>query len=402
MSIFYFGYLKKINGQLFLILTGSYLLKFLTKSWIRLDTKLSNGKCSKFFPKQFQDQTVINEDGFSIYRRRDTSETTIKNDIELDNKFVVPHNVDLTVRYQAHINVEICSQTKAVKYLFKYINKGPDRMKAVLELEPQEDRRQHDNITNNQDEIKAYLDCRYLFAYEVRWRLFEFDIHHREPAVQRLLIHLRHEQNIYFADSETILGIIHRSGIEKTMFTEWMLTNQSNENARHLLYTDFPTEWVWYKNEKKWKKRQSGRSIGKLIYIHPAAGELYYMRLLLNETRGSTCYEDLKTVNGMVYSTFQEACEALGLLGNDQEWTNALPQASEWATPQELRQLFVTIIMFCEVGNPEVFFEKNWRMMVEDIEHGLRRAYNMPTYVIPKLELRNYLLVSLELLFNKS
>ena len=119
------------------------------------------------------------------------------------------------------------------------------------------------------------------------------------------------------------------------MFTEWMLTNQSNENARHLLYTDFSTEWVWYKNEKKWKKRQ-GRSIGKLIYIHPAAGELYYMRLLLNEIRGSTCYEDLKTVNGMVYSTFQEACEALGLLGNDQEWTNALHQTSEWATPQKL------------------------------------------------------------------
>ena len=104
----------------------------------------------------------------------------------------------------------------------------------------------------------------------------------------------------------------------------WMLTNQSNENARHLLYVDFPTDWVWYKDEKKLKKRQSGKSIGKLIYIYLAAGELYYMRLLLNEIRGSTCYEDLKTVNGMVYSTFQEAYEVLGLLGNDQEWTNAL------------------------------------------------------------------------------
>ena len=58
--------------------------------------------------------------------------------------------------------------------------------------------------------------------------------------------------------------------------------------------------------------------------------------------------------------------------------------------------------MFCEVGNLEVFFEENWRMMAEDIEHRLKRAYNMPTYVIPELELRNYLLVSLELLFNKS
>ena len=70
---------------------------------------MSNGKCSKFFLKQFQDQTDINENGFSIYQRRDTSATTVKNDIELDNRFVVPHNVDLTIKYQAHINLEICS-----------------------------------------------------------------------------------------------------------------------------------------------------------------------------------------------------------------------------------------------------------------------------------------------------
>ena len=70
-----------------------------------------------------------------------------------------------------------------------------------------------------------------------------------------------------------------------------MLTNQSNKNPRHLLYVNFFTEWVWYKDEKKWKKRQSGRSIGKLIYIHLAVSKLYYIKLLLNEIRGPTCLE---------------------------------------------------------------------------------------------------------------
>lgn len=54
----------------------------------------------------------------------------MKNGIELDN--VMPHSVDLLVKCGDHINVEICSQTKAIKYWFKYINKGPDRAKAIL------------------------------------------------------------------------------------------------------------------------------------------------------------------------------------------------------------------------------------------------------------------------------
>lgn len=54
------------------------------------------------------------------------------------------------------------------------------------------------------------------------------------------------------------------------MFTEWMVANQKYQSARNLIYADFPTEWVWYKNEMRWKKRQSGRAIWRLIYVHPA------------------------------------------------------------------------------------------------------------------------------------
>lgn len=50
--------------------------------------------CSKYFPKQFQWSITINEDGFPIYKRKDISENVVeKNGIELDNRFVVPHNI---------------------------------------------------------------------------------------------------------------------------------------------------------------------------------------------------------------------------------------------------------------------------------------------------------------------
>lgn len=37
----------------------------------------------------------------------------------LDNRNVVPYNAWLTTKYDAHINVEICSSIRVVKYLFK-------------------------------------------------------------------------------------------------------------------------------------------------------------------------------------------------------------------------------------------------------------------------------------------
>jgi len=66
---------------------------------------MKNGKCSRFYPKKFQVKTTIFEDGFPHYHRRGNSITIIKNDISLDNCFVVPYNPKFLLKYQAHINV---------------------------------------------------------------------------------------------------------------------------------------------------------------------------------------------------------------------------------------------------------------------------------------------------------
>ncbi len=52
-----------------------------------------------------------------------------------DNRWVVPYNPYLTMWYQCHINVEVCSSITVVKYFYKYVYKGHDRALAVVKPE---------------------------------------------------------------------------------------------------------------------------------------------------------------------------------------------------------------------------------------------------------------------------
>ena len=44
--------------------------------------------------------------------------------------------------------------------------------------------------TKDIDEIKEYLDCRYLSEQDALWRLFGYEIHHHWPPVERIPVHL--------------------------------------------------------------------------------------------------------------------------------------------------------------------------------------------------------------------
>jgi hypothetical protein len=89
---------------------------------------MKDDKCSKNFPKSFQDEIVLDDFGFTIYIRRDDGRSILKNGINLDNRNVVPYNMHLLKKYNVLINVQWCYKSNMIKYLFKYIRKGSDRV----------------------------------------------------------------------------------------------------------------------------------------------------------------------------------------------------------------------------------------------------------------------------------
>ncbi|GJU85483.1 ATP-dependent DNA helicase PIF1-like protein [Tanacetum coccineum] len=81
--------------------------------------------------------------------------------------------------------------------------------------------------------------------------------------------------------------------------------------------------------------------------------------LLQREVRGVTGFEHLMTVNHRLYATFKEVCFAYGFLNDDMEWTKALSEASLWALGPQLRDIFITMLVFCDVAKPLKLWETN-------------------------------------------
>jgi len=119
-----------------------------------------DNKCSKHFPKKYAESTTFDDNGFATYMRRNNGRCIKKNDVELDNRYVVPHNKYLLKKYKAHINIEWCNQFRSIKYLFKYMNKGSDRTLCKIFKITRDTESSIENLTL--DEIKEFYDCRYL------------------------------------------------------------------------------------------------------------------------------------------------------------------------------------------------------------------------------------------------
>jgi len=111
------------------------------------------------------------------------------------------------------------------------------------------------------------------------------------------------------------------------MLTEWFTRNRVDHEARQLYYSKFPHKYIWDPGQKEWIPRSKGFSLGRLTYVRPTSGELYFLRLLLNHVRGALSFDHLKNISGVMHQTFQHACKTLGLLEDDKEWEEVFCEA---------------------------------------------------------------------------
>ncbi|XP_074278501.1 uncharacterized protein LOC141602089 [Silene latifolia] len=90
--------------------------------------KSSKGRCKYAYPKQFAVSTTNSSDGYPVYRRRKIGDSAKIRGEQLDNHWVIPYNPYLLDLFDCHLNVEVFSTIQAVKYLYKYVYRGHDKI----------------------------------------------------------------------------------------------------------------------------------------------------------------------------------------------------------------------------------------------------------------------------------
>ncbi|GJZ02049.1 hypothetical protein Tco_0520010 [Tanacetum coccineum] len=298
-------------------------------------------KCHWNYPRQFQETTRQGNDSYPLYRRRDNGiEVDVRNNI-LDNRWVVPYNPTLLMMFNCHINVEVCSSIKSVKYVFKYVYKGHD--KQVVKVD-----KDGDQVVN---EIKRFQDARYVSPPEAMWRIYGFPLSNIYPSIMSLQVHLPNNQLVSFREDDVLTDILNRERNKRSMLTAFFELNKTDPNARQYLYRDIPRYYTWNKSTRVWKRRKQGKMRGIMVFANPAEGERFYLCVLLQHVKGPTGFDYLYTVDDVLYTTFRRVALERGLIKSDNHIHACLREASTHELPYALRRLFATIIIFCEPGD---------------------------------------------------
>jgi hypothetical protein len=169
-----------------------------------------------------------------------------------------------------------------------------------------------------------------------------------------------------------------------------------------LTYQQFPNKFVWLRSEHRWKVRHVGFAIGRMYFVHPTAGERFYLRRLLQVQRGATSFAHLRVVDGVEHPTFRCACLALGLLADDGEWRHAMQEAAVFQTGRQLRILLASILLHCIVGDPLGLFTHNRVGLSDDLLHRERTRRNDPDLELSDVQLDALALFDINLILRQS
>ncbi|XP_074377538.1 uncharacterized protein LOC141719052 [Apium graveolens] len=244
----------------------------------------------------------------------------------------------------------------------------------------------------NLDEVKNFLDGRYVYASEASWRIFGFDIHHHSPSVERLLIHFPGQKYLNFQNSADLENVCNNATSKKSKLEAWFGANSEFPQARNFTYSDFPTQFTWIKKTAKWKLRQRGDVVGRLAKVHATTGELLYLRMLLLRCKCDLSFSQMHTIDGTTYDTFKEACGALGLLNNDKQWHDTLEENAFSAMPTQIQAMFVNILANCSVSDPLALWETHLLALSNDVLYIRRKISDNIHLTLSEYEIQKYAL----------
>jgi len=268
----------------------------------------------------------------------------------VENSSVLTQSRQLTLQLGCNINVENVNDFSALKYLCKYVTKGPDpAMMAVVESHvPGVDggsttgeasagtgsnppgsggavssgaavagNEQPDTPVALQpapvEEIRAFQDSRVVCESEAVARALGHQIHKRKPSVLRLALYLENQQPVLFKEGSEAAAI--GAGPKATTLTSFFALSSAvpdglSPAVRELLDSDMPKYFTWVQSQRQWKRRAEvvhagcvPKQLGRVNTVHPSLGDVCYRRLRLQRVEGPPSVLELRTYQSIVHSS---------------------------------------------------------------------------------------------------
>ncbi|XP_076934793.1 uncharacterized protein LOC143601209 [Bidens hawaiensis] len=214
--------------------------------------------------------------------------------------------------------------------------------------------------------LKDLKDKAVLGKVQAAWRIFGYDVHYRMPSVTLLPFHLPGQQHVVYGADDDLDNVLEKvESVFSSMFTGWMKCNEKYASARKLTYVELPTEFVWHAQPHRWERRKSGFSIGRIHTVSPAAGEA-------------------------------DACYSLGLLEDDQEYIEAIEEASHSSLGHGVRALFATMLSTDSLSRPEHVWINTCKWLSDDILYNQRRLLKSPELSLTEDQIKNLTLFEIE------
>ncbi|KAG3114560.1 hypothetical protein PI125_g6318 [Phytophthora idaei] len=109
-----------------------------------------------------------------------------------------------------------------------------------------------------------------------------------------------------------------------------------------------------------------------MIHVSQRDKERVYLRVMLSHRRGPTSFEDLRTVDGVVYPTFQAAAQHGRYLDDDVEKIERMSQAAGFQMPYQLRQPFATLLVYSMPTDVRGLWDRFYKDLSEDFSQTYR------------------------------
>lgn len=281
---------------------------------------------------------------------------------------IAEYNPQLTLAYNAHINVKVACGTRCVLYLRKYLSKGPDSIGALLLPEGTSYSKQFDNFYQN----------RCLTAAEAAWVACEFPFNYFNPTVLILQLHLPGEQPVYFDETETDEAILAKT-LKQTQLEQYFARPRTEEFD----FITFEEYFQKYNPKSDGSVTCRGSPIVAVVRNVDYSDSEHFALYMLLKVVAARSFDEIK----QNHNTFEEAAIAAGVFSASAASVHSAALFEMNLRHVSLRQMISYMVVIAQTDSrhfEEVFFD-TWDSIAEH-EPQLRHPEDVLQLIVEAIE----------------